>query len=390
MDKAYVVHPDTVLRLVGPQWIVSNPRLRTHVELDSAAVRALVQVASAADASAAAWCEAFGDSKGRDRTARGLGADGLHGDHSGFSNVAGEWTSMDQLLELVNARGLVVSDLAATSERVRPLTGLLDREGLGTFHQRVGQYLLLERRALEYWREWHDQKFSSDGMSLLDTPYRRIQEPFFDRYFSKKQLSGRRVLDFGCGNAYFSAKFAALGASVVGLDSSEPLLEIASRNHGRVDALTLTLTPSFEHALDLIRQWGPASFDLVYLQDTLLLLLHPEEGEPSPAISDLLVAFRQLLRPGGTLCAMEPNATFWLAARYGDPAHPYAVVTEYRRPVFHVAPTLDRVMAVMAGAGFALADLRHPAPEASEAHAAVSFGGEFPIWDFLVFVPFAQ
>lgn len=390
MDEVYVVHPDTVLRLVSSRWILSNPRLRTHVELDSAAVCALVQVASAADSSAEAWCEAFGGSKGRDWTALGLGADGLHGDHSGFSKVAREWTSMDELLELLNARGLVVSDLAATLERVRPLTGPLDRDGLGTFHQRVGQYLLLERRALEPWREWHDQKFSSDGMLLLDSPYRRIQEAFFDRYFSMERLSGRRVLDFGCGNAYFSAKFAALGASVVGLDSSEPLLEIASRNHGHVDALTLTLTPSFEYTLDLLRQWGPASFDLVYLQDTLLLLLHPEEVESSTAISDLLVAFRRLLRPGGTLCAMEPNATFWLASRYGDPAHPYAVVTEYRRPVFNVAPTLDRVMAVMAGAGFALADLRHPAPEASQADTSMSYGEEFPIWDFLVFVPFAQ
>ena len=82
-----------------------------------------------------------------------------------------------------------------------------------------------------------------------------------------------------------------------------------------------------------------------------------------------LLKDRCLLRAGGSFCAMEPNPSYWLAGRYGDPAQPYAVVTEYRNPVFNVAPTLDRLLPVMAQAGFALKDLRHPGPPSALAHS---------------------
>jgi hypothetical protein len=84
---------------------------------------------------------------------------------------------------------------------------------------------------------------------------------------------------------------------------------------------------------------------------------------------------------------MEPNPIFWLASRYGDPLKPYAIVTEYRHPVFNVAPTLDRLLPVMASAGFALKDIQHPAPSTAEPKADMGYQSEFPIWDFFVFVP---
>ncbi|MDD4975382.1 MAG: hypothetical protein PHY93_13570, partial [Bacteriovorax sp.] len=97
--------------------------------------------------------------------------------------------------------------------------------------------------------------------------------------------------------------------------------------------------------------------------------------------------FRRLLRPGGSLCAMEPNPSFWLANRYGDSAKPYAIVTEYRNSVFNVAPTLDRLLPVMGKAGLALKDLQHPAPVKSHSSEKYGYQAEFPIWDFFVFVP---
>ena len=388
MADSCFINPDAILRFTENTWLLSNPRLRTHVELDLTALISFVQAVNSQISSKQQWIAALGAGKGRDRSLRGVGKDGLHTNHSGLSIGDHEqWLCEDKLFNILRERCLLIAVQDEARRLVRPMFGLLDRESLGTFHQRVGQYLLLERRVQAHWREWHDQKFSEDGRILLNTAYSQLQEPFFDKFFSVDRIKGRRILDFGCGNAYYTAKFAERGAHVIGLDNSSELLDIARVNHGDKQNLQLILTQSFEAVLELISSWEQGSFDLIYLQDTLLLLLQPEVEQSSPLLPELFAGFRRLLGEKGVLCAMEPNPVFWLANRYGDPLHPYAIVTEYRHPVFNVAPTLDLLLPIMAGAGFALKDLQHPEPLNAESSAEVGYQTEFPIWDFFVFVP---
>lgn len=384
----YYINSDVLVRPVGSAWIVSNPRLRTHVELTPQALVAVVGGGAPFHMPADAWLQRLQSTKGRDRTRRGIGETGLMADHSGYqSEGTTPWLTGNRLVELLTATRVLVASRDSAMSPIRPLNSLLDRESLGTFHQRVGQHLLVDRRMREPWRAWQNQKFSTDGSSLLDTPYRHLQEPFFDSCFSAEQVKDLHILDFGCGNAYYTSKLAERGARVVGIDSSPELLAIGRANHGRRAGLELILTTSFEDVIERLSGWDDGHFDLVYLQDTLLLLLQPETGVPSPLLPKLFAGFRRLLRPGGRLCAMEPNPVFWLASRYGDPSNPYAVVTEYRHPVFNVAPTLDRLLTFTAAAGFALRDLRHPAPIAPDDPGASGYAFEFPIWDFFVFVP---
>lgn len=381
MRESLFLSSDMLVQRVGSAWVATNPRLRTHVELDPPALQAIVQGEHEA-ISHAQWLTLLSAGNGLDRTQRGYGAQGLHADHSGLTlSGVGPWVNGEALLKLLRERAILTASDEDVLDRVQPLTGLLDQANLGTFHQRVGQYLLLDRRTTQHWREWSDQKFSPDGRTLLKGPYRQIQEPFFDSFFDQRRLAGSRILDFGCGNGYYTGKFAAHARSVVGLDNSRELLDIACVNHGKRKNLQFQLTESFEEVLGLMAQWGARSFDQIYFQDTLLLLLHPEEGSPSPLLEELFRGFRELLKPGGELHAMEPNPVFWLAGRYGYAARPFAVVTEYRNPVFQVAPTLDKVMAFMSAAGFALKNLQHPTS------GSVGFSAEFPIWDFLTFVP---
>ncbi|MFM9999160.1 MAG: class I SAM-dependent methyltransferase [Burkholderiaceae bacterium] len=280
------------------------------------------------------------------------------------------------LFGLLKDRCMLVSrqESARARARLRPLQNLFDRDSLGSFHQRVGQYLVLEMRVRAHWREWHGQKFSHYGSALLDNAYRLMQEPCFDGYFTKERLEGWRVLYFGCGNGYYTAKFAARGAQVLGLGNTAELLEIARANHGAAPNLELALTRSFEEVLDLMAAKVAGSFDLVYPQDTLPPLVQPEFSEASPLLPALFAGFHRLLWAGGSFCAMEPNPSCWLAGRYCDPAQPYAVVTEYRNPVFNVAPTLHRLLPVMAQAGFALKDLRHPSPPPALAYSGPAGG----------------
>jgi SAM-dependent methyltransferase len=384
MSELLYVNPDVVLRPVDGAWVASNPRLRTHVELDSAAVRALA--AGTAGAADGWWAAALAGCSGGDRTRTALGENGLHADHSGLLPAAPSAASGAGLLALLRRRRVLVRSRADALELVAPLASVLDRDRLGTFHQRVGQYVMVDRRIAHPWRAWHDQKFTPDGTALRAGPYRSIQEPFFDRHFAGGSLVGRRVVDFGCGNGYFSAKFAALGAEVVGVDSSPELLAMARDNWRGSGGLSFHETRDLTEAVALCDTWPAGSVALIYLQDTLLLLLNPEAGSPSPHLPELFRAFRRLLAADGRLCAMEPNPVFWLAGRYGDPAGSYAVVTEYRHPLFGVAPTLDRVLPPLARSGFALVDLQHPYPE-DGAGGETGYSSEFPSWDFMTFCP---
>jgi hypothetical protein len=115
-----------------------------------------------------------------------------------------------------------------------------------------------------------------------------------------------------------------------------------------------------------------------------LLLMRPESEVLGTSLNKLFQAFRRVLSGKGELCAMEPNAVFWLAGRYGPRSAPFAIVTEYRHPVFNVVPTLGEMLAPLANAGFALVEYCHP-EHCDHAHAGHAYASEFPIWDFLRF-----
>jgi len=375
---------DALLHHTDGAWVLSNPRTRCHIELDSTAIVAFTDHATGAPAEL--WQDALVHAQGRDRTAP-TGENGLWGDPTGLAACEGAMVSGDDLLALLRRHLFLLRDGSDEYERfLAPQTSPLDDAHLGTFHQRVGQ-TLLRHRVRERWRWWHDQKFSNDGTAIQSAPYKLVQETFFDRYFANAGIAGERILDFACGNGYFTAKLAGLGASVVGIDTSEPLIASACRNYGPAAEFVHVAGP--DASLDWLACQEADSFDRIYMSDILLLLLSPEDGKPEPdSIARLLDALARVLRAGGQLHMMEPNGTTWLAGRYGGEAgRSYVIVPEYRRPVFNVAPTLDRAMDLLGAAGFVLAEYRHPEISGDESSdpALSAHANEYPLWDFLTF-----
>lgn len=381
----FFFNTECLLRIVDRAIIISNPRLRVHVEVDAKTASILLQHFSGL--SQMDWEKQLDGCSGADRSQRFMGMRGLVTDHSGFQaevDCEAVRTVGDGLFKLLRDRQVLIVDSADSQSRIAPMNNLLDQEHLGSFHQRVGQYVLLGLREREPWRAWQNQKFSEDGLKLVGENYLQIQEPFFDSRFTPENLSGKRILDFGCGNGYYSAKFADAGASVIALDSSEELMLLAKKNHGFRNGLDFILAKTIPDSIQYLDSFDPQSIDLIYLQDTLLLLLHPESGLPSTLLSELFRAFRRVLTPDGELLAMEPNAIFWLAGRYGAPDAPYAVVTEYRNHVFNVVPNLGEILIPLAGAGFALVEYCHP-EHSDPSHVDYTYAKEFPLWDFFRF-----
>ncbi|MEW2611806.1 bifunctional class I SAM-dependent methyltransferase/NUDIX hydrolase [Streptomyces sp. NPDC047880] len=101
------------------------------------------------------------------------------------------------------------------------------------------------------------------------------------------ELTGRRVLDLGCGPARHAAHLAgAHGALVDAVDASAGQYERARARHGSLPGLRLVLADAVEH----LRSAEP--YDVVYSVNAV----------PYVDPHRLLPALAGALRPGGTLC----------------------------------------------------------------------------------------
>lgn len=89
-------------------------------------------------------------------------------------------------------------------------------------------------------------------------------------------VSGKRILDVGCGSGIYAVYFAKQGAEVTGVDFSTPMLALAERNAGaegvRIrlvpgDFLQLRLDPGFDDALMIgVFDYAAEADRLAYLE----------------------------------------------------------------------------------------------------------------------------
>lgn len=130
----------------------------------------------------------------------------------------------------------------------------------------------------------------------------------FPRYNLAAQLAqGAKVLDFGCGTGYGSAKLSQVAASVTGLDISEEAIHWARSTH-RLPGLEFTVRS------DLGQGLPAASFDLVTCFE---MIEHVDHATQIATVQSIA----RLLKPEGKLVMSTPDPKF--TAPYGD--NPYHI-----------------------------------------------------------------
>lgn len=126
-------------------------------------------------------------------------------------------------------------------------------------------------------------------------PGRRLDAEF--KVMRLHAVEGGRLLDIGCGDGTTLAALRDRGWDVQGVDFDAQAVAVARFRGLRVDVGDVT-APGYP----------TGSFDVVTLSHSL-------EHLPDPHAT--LLEVRRLLRPGGRIVILTPNAESWLSRRYG-------------------------------------------------------------------------
>lgn len=114
-----------------------------------------------------------------------------------------------------------------------------------------------------------------------------------DEFLPDAAVVRKRTLDVGCGLGFFSRRLVERGALVTACDIGPGLLE-RTRRHAGCETVVAD-------ALELTKQFGPESFDLVVSSECI-----EHTPDPARAISEMLA----VLRPGGYLSLSTPNVVW--------------------------------------------------------------------------------
>lgn len=117
------------------------------------------------------------------------------------------------------------------------------------------------------------------------------------------QVTGRKVLDIGCGGGILSEALAKAGGEVLGIDLGEEVLNVA-------DLHSLETGTPVQYRLvsaEQLAEEAPASFDVITCMEML-------EHVPDPAA--VVRATGQLVKPGGWVffSTLNRNPKAWLLA----------------------------------------------------------------------------
>ncbi|WP_327302508.1 class I SAM-dependent methyltransferase [Streptomyces sp. NBC_01298] len=167
-------------------------------------------------------------------------------------------------------------------------------------------------------------------------------------------VSGRRILDAGCGSGPLTAALRDRGAVVTGLDSSAGMLALAGRRLG--DDADL-------HLVDLRERlpFADGAFDDVVAS---LVLHYLEDWGPT------LAELRRVLRPGGRLIASVDHP--FVAYTIQDPRPDYFAAGSYSFdwtfngtsvPMKFWRKSLHAMTGAFAAAGFRLSVISEPQPD---------------------------
>ena len=199
-------------------------------------------------------------------------------------------------------------------------------------------------------------------------------------------VPGKSVIDIGCGEGRFSRLLSELGATVTGIDLTEPLIERARELGSDKETYLQGDAENLEGVAD-------DSFDLAVSYIVLVDLLDYRRS--------IREAYR-VLRPGGrfVVCNVHPMRTAsksivgWIRDSSGKLFYPLDNYTEegereflwWGGPFINMHRTLSSHVSAFLDAGFVLEGLHEPTPSDAQLTEHPEFDDELRVPNFIIYV----
>lgn len=138
---------------------------------------------------------------------------------------------------------------------------------------------------------------AGDDMAILEYPSAEVQQKIFQHAVEKFDLTGRTILDVGCGLGYLKKYLDAQGVryrSYLGVDLSEKMIAGATKRFG----------PYFARRDVLAQPFATDEFDVVFL---LSVLGYPIGDDPVGYMHALLRELFRIAREGLVFTHLAPG-----------------------------------------------------------------------------------
>lgn len=225
-------------------------------------------------------------------------------------------------------------------------------------------------------QSWNRRAMAEEWIALAQSNPERIH---FIMPFTLQQLgdvSGKSVLDVGCGEGGYSRELAVRGARVVGIDCAEAVISYC-RGRAREEGLDIAYRVCNSCELDGI---ADASFDVALAS---MMLMDCEDFEGT------VREIHRVLKPSGRLFASVLHPCFAVngegIGRMDEGINRKVVVSNYFEPRERLAPivkgastpviwrhrTMQEYVKTFLQCGFVIADMHEPVPGEEQAKIAV-------------------
>lgn len=160
-------------------------------------------------------------------------------------------------------------------------------------------------------KAWFKNKFKDDLSGFIPDHayyYEHHVNHFFSKFFTKRAIKGKNILDLGCGPGFYSFRAAERGALVTGLDWNRYLVRKGfayKRKHGVKNVRFVN--KDFQTGLP---RFDDESFDVVLAIDTVVSFDWAERKHNTSLASFVFKQVRRVLKDAGRFYVIETHPCF--------------------------------------------------------------------------------
>jgi len=178
------------------------------------------------------------------------------------------------------------------------------------FDQRA-EMATMRRSDGEVATDWFRMKFYDDVSDIRPAKagyYKHYVQHFVSQFFSPEKISGKRVLDFGCGPGFFSAILSQRGAFVTGIDMSPFLIAKANEHKAALGLKNVEFIQG-----DFVvysSHMAPNQFDYAIAIDTLVSFDYSRATHDHARVTKAFGGIRRVLKENGRCLVIESHPFF--------------------------------------------------------------------------------